>query len=709
MASPTLDSGISESEPTWQIQTQHLPLWLRRGGAWLAEISLVVVSGVVPFSLGVLCNQDVTEPVPMNSVLVITSETVARTLALPVRESNQKVAPLTNLLWSLGLVAPLAVGGWQLWLLAKTGQTLPKRWLGLRVVTDSGLPPGWKGMIVRECLGKWGIPLGLAYLMWHISGAYPSLMILTGLSGLMMASDGMIMRFDAKRRMGHDRIADTLVVDALSGKPYSNPFFSPSLDEDAEIAAIVVTPETPQELPQNLWLWMRQHPGLTILIVTFASMAAVLGTFVGTQIYIQDQANSRQFKEQDDKVFLALVSQLSPNADNPTVEQQRAILALGSVKDYRAAPLLVDMLGQETNPKLLGVIEQALVSRGTQALPDLRRLSLAIANELDSLRNSNNTKAKQVIEARQLTTQRAISKILKVNSGFLQNVDLSSIDLSQNTVGSTGFTLVLDRTNLSGIRFRSARLIRASLQNTSFAAPGPDGRLGTFDDVVADLSGADLEGANLTRANFSYAMLNRTNLFQATLNQANFSSAQLRGINFSSAKLVGANLERAFLAEAKFTGTDLTGANLANANLEASRFTKANAEGAKFTSARLVQSDWQGASLSGTDFTRSNLNQTNFTGARLSGTNFQSTQLKNANFTKAVFKAVNFQGANLEGADFQDAQFSKEAPSQEFLQNRPETAKMAGLEGVDFTGAKNLNDTQITYICSQGAIHSQCP
>lgn len=709
MASPTVDSGVHESRSSWKPQTQHIRLGFRRSGAWLTEIILIVGSGLVPFGIGVLCDQS-SDPVPLNSPLVAIQETVARTLGIPLREPNRRVAPLTNLFWSIGLVTPVLVGGWQLWLLAKTGQTLPKKWLGVRVVTDAGTPPGWQRMLVRELLGKWGIPLGISYFIWHISGAYPSLMILTGLSGLMIAGDGLIMRFDSKRRMGHDRIADTLVVDTASGKPYTNPFFSPALDEDAEIAALVVTPDIPtEETPQNLWLWMRQHPGVTILIVTFGSMAAVLGTFVGTQIYIQDQANSRQFKEQDDKVFLALVSQLSPNSDNPTVEQQRAILALGSVKDYRAVPLLVDMLGQETNSRLLGVIEQALVSRGTQAVPELRRLNLAIGNELDSLRNSSNTKNRQLVEARQVTTQRAISKILRVNSGFLQGIDLSHTNLSQNSLGANGFTLVLDRTNLSGITFRSTALERASFQNSTFAAPGPDGRMGTFDDVLADLSGSDLAGANLTRANLSYAILKRTNLFQATLNHANLSHAQLTGINFSSATLVGANLQRATLVEAKFTGSDLAGANLAHANLRGSRFNQAKAEGTQLSAANLTKSDWQGANLAGTDFTRANLTQANFSSARLAGANLQSAQLRNANFTKTSLKNVNFQRANLEGANFKDAQFASEGTDQEFIENRPDTPDTPTLQGVDFTGTLNLDDQQIRHLCQQGAIHPLCP
>jgi hypothetical protein len=120
---------------------------------------------------------------------------------------------------------------------------------------------------------------------------------------------------------------------------------------------------------------MRRHPGLTLLIMAFAGMVSVLGTFVGTQIYIQSQANRREFKQQNNQVFLALVKQLSSSSATATEQRQGAILALARLDDSRAVPYLVDLLGQEKTPSLIDAIQQGLVSKGSEALPPLQRLN----------------------------------------------------------------------------------------------------------------------------------------------------------------------------------------------------------------------------------------------------------------------------------------------------------------------------------------------
>jgi len=76
----------------------------------------------------------------------------------------------------------------------------------------------------------------------------------------------------------------------------------------------------------------------------------------------------------------------------------------------------------------------------------------------------------------------------------------------------------------------------------------------------ADLSRADLSRANLSRANLSRADLSSANLSRANLYGADLSRADLSGANLSSANLYGANLSRADLSRA-----DLSGANLSSA------------------------------------------------------------------------------------------------------------------------------------------------
>ena len=68
----------------------------------------------------------------------------------------------------------------------------------------------------------------------------------------------------------------------------------------------------------------------------------------------------------------------------------------------------------------------------------------------------------------------------------------------------------------------------------------------------ADLSCADLSGADLYDANLSGADLNRANLSGADLNRANLRDANLRGADLS-----GADLNRANLSGADLSGADL--------------------------------------------------------------------------------------------------------------------------------------------------------
>ena len=103
-----------------------------------------------------------------------------------------------------------------------------------------------------------------------------------------------------------------------------------------------------------------------------------------------------------------------------------------------------------------------------------------------------------------------------------------------------------------------------------------------WEEMRADLSGADLSGAYLSRANLSGAYLSRANLSDANLRGADLHNADLRGADLSEADLRGtdlcnavlrgadlrnANLRGADLSEADLRGTDLRGANLHNVDL----------------------------------------------------------------------------------------------------------------------------------------------
>ena len=723
MATPSVRRSINRDRSSVKERFQPLPLVTRRFAAWAVEVSLVISSAGVPFGIGMYAqSQPAGEQVPLNPVLAVVEKAIARTLALPVGVSNRNVAPLTNLFWSAALVAPFVLTSWQLYLLAKTGSTLPKRWYGVRVLTAAGKPPGMPRILLREGVGCWGLPLSIAYLLWLYSGAFPNLGILAGLSGLLVLGEGITARFERQRRCLHDRLAGTYVVDAnrtfagrLNRKAGEKPVSRETsyqwteADEDAAIATIVLTPEPNRR--RSLWREMRQHPHLTLMLVALFSMAAVLGTLVGTQVYIQTQANQRQLEQHRSDQFLALLKQLNPNSRATLDERREAILALGTQNNPQALQLLVDFLGQETGPTLLDAIQQALASTGPEALPYLQRLNQYLWKDLEFLRYTS-TPQERVFRAKRLqATQRAIATIVMIYSGKVHAVDLSRTDLGQTVTDSAPFTLVLDKVNLSGIQLRAANLNNASFRGSRFRGMGKDGRWDTFDDWIADLSDAQMKAADLTGANLSRVLLNRTNLLRATLNQADLSHALLSSANLSSTQMVGANLREAVLTNASLTGADLGEAILTGANLYAARLGRVSALGTKLQFANLIQSDWQGADLSGADLSGANLRNADFRATRLTGANFRKAQLQNANLRNADLSLADWRGANLEGADLQGATFvsSNADKGNQFIQMPPSDSPSALVEGVDFSKAKNLDAKQLAYICTEGGRHPRCP
>jgi len=469
-----------------------------------------------------------------------------------------------------------------------------------------------------------------------------------------------------------------------------------------------VTEQTGIKENPSLWNWIRQHPGATLVIVTIGSAGLILTLFVGTLIYTQTQANMRDSRQRNDELFVALVSKLSPTSALGASGRRSAILALGAVEDSRAVPLLADLLAQEDSRAMLDAIQQALVSSGPKALPDLRRLNQALSNDLDSLRFGGKAPERELAAARQRTVQRAIGKILTVYSSQLNGADLSRTDLAQSPAGPAQFTLVLNKVDLSGIKLKEANLTNASLQGTRFYGTGEDRRPGTFDDWISDLSAANFEGANLTGASLNSAVMNRTTFVRAVLNKANLSSGNLNAANFSSAILIGASLQQAMLKNAIFTGADIGSANLSGADLSGARLGKVKAQGAQLALTNLSKSEWQGADLSGADLSGANLENADLSSTKLANVNLKDARLQDANLRNAEVSSVDFRGANLAGANFKGAVFLGKAASDQFIQN-PTGSKSGRFQGVDFAEAKNLDQSQIAYICLQGGIHPKCP
>ncbi len=720
MTSPIVRRSSNKSGQSKEPERANLLLLgSKRFAAWAAEITLVVASGLIPFGMGAYANsRSDLNRVPLNPVLVITERAIARPLALPVSYGIRNVAWPTNILWTIALLAPVTLSWWELYLLAKTGSTIPKRWFKVRVVNEQGKSPGLGAVVIREGVGRWTVPISIAYLLWRYSFAFPNLGLFTFLSLLMIVGEGIGLPSRRGRRALHDQLAGTYTIDATRPLPSSllatnrqaqstgsNDQAEEWQEGNEELAAAEIN-QSP-----NLWRRIQQNPNLTLFGVGLTSMTAVLATLIGTQVYIQIQQSQRATKQINSQQFLELVKQLSPNSGATNEQRQSAILAMGGLNDPQSIKFLADLLVSETNPSLLDTIQQALTTVGPQAIPALKNKNQFLVGELESV-GTTATQERELRQGRLQRNQQTINKILSVYSGKMEGVDLSNTQLGQSgTPGSSFFNLVLDNLDLSGVKFKSANLNQASFKGSRFRGAGEDGRWDTYDDVMADLSQAQLQQANLTDANLSRVLMNHTDLSRAILNRANLSNARLFEAKLNSTQLVGADLRNAVLEKASLTGADLGDAKLNEANLYAARLGRVTAIGTQLSFANLTDTDWQGADLSGAYLDRANLSNANLSATRLAGAVLRSAHMENVNLQNADLSLADLRGANVAGADFKGAILapSKQDPADQFVQTPDLGSVSAVVQGVDFSQAKNLDAKQLAYICTQGGIHPRCP
>ena len=700
MANPSVGRGGDRNYK--QVKLKPLPLVTRRFAAWAIEISIIASSAIVPYSMGMYAKTHLAEQVPLNPVLVATEKVIASTFALPASKEVKEVPPLTNLLWSAALVTPLLLGGWQIYLLAKTGSTLPKRWLGIRVVTTAGKPPGLAKIVLREGVVAWGLPLSIAYAVWRCSGLFPDPGVLAALAGVMVLGEGISARFDRQRRSLHDLVSGTYVVNASriyapnTGRLGENN--GQVVEWNTSIyswkkpaahvadAAIILTKK--KKVQRDLWIWMRRHPKFTLTVVASCSVGTVIGTLIATGLYLRTQIDSGQISEYNNEQLLAATKQLNSTEANTLAQRTEAILNLGTVNNPQAKQLLVNLLAQSTNPELTKTIQQALVASGTEALPALRRLNVSSAN------NSDASSHLQLV-----ATQNAIAEILSIYSGKLTSVQLERINLGE----ADNFSLVLNQIDFAGIDLSGANLDRANLVDSQWQS--------VENNATATLNDAQMKFAILTGANFSRVSMQRVNLLHANLNQANLAFSNLTSANLSSAQLVGADLQQAVLTSASLTGANLAGANLAKADLSSARLGRVSALKTNLQLADLSATDWQGADLSGADLSRANLSNANLSYARIQNANLHQAQLQNVSLRNADLSQADLREADLTGADLAGAIFanSKSTQADGFIQAPTEESQAALLKGVDFTNVKNLDTTQLAAICLQGGTHPRCP
>ncbi|MBW4564860.1 MAG: pentapeptide repeat-containing protein [Mojavia pulchra JT2-VF2] len=719
MATPLVRRNDNQSSQSkGPEKAKSAPLVTRRFSAWVVEITLVVTSGLVPFGLGVYANsRSDLNRVPLNPMLVVTERAIARPLALPVSYGIRNVAWPTNILWTIALFAPMTISSWQLYLLAKTGSTIPKRRFGVRVVSEQGKPPGLGAVVVREGIGRLTVPLSVAYLLWRYSLAFPNLGIFTALALLMVLGESIGLPSRQGRRAIHDILAGTYTIDATrplpsflsAGNKQNQSSQSSSTEQSPEgNQEVAIAPETKRML--NPLTLIRRNPSLALIGAALVSMAAVLATLVGTQVYIQTQETQRKSQQINSQQFLELVKQLNASSGATDEERRSAIMAMGTLNDPQAIQFLVDFLVKETNPALVDTTQQALANVGVKALPELKNKNQFLAGELESV--NNNALQAQEVQQKLKLNQKAINKILAVYSGQSNRIDLSRTQLGPSGSGDNSlFNLVLDNVDLSGIKLKSANLNQASFRGSRFRSAGEDGRWDTYDDVIADLSQVQMKQANLTDANLSRVLMNRSDLSRSTLNRANLSNTRLIGANLSSTQLVGADLRGAVLENASLTGADLGDAKLHEADLYAARLGRVIAIGTQMPHANLIKTDWQGADLSGADLERANLSNANLSATRLTGAVLRSAQMENVNLENADLSLVDLRGANVAGANFRGAVLSptKQDPADQFVQTPSQGSVSAVVQGVDFSQAKNLDPKQLAYICTQGGIHPRCP
>lgn len=709
MTNPSIRSGSNESTHSQKPKKSLLlPLTTRRLAAWTVEMTLLITSGLVPLGLGMMINSRTEiNRVPINPVVALAERAIARPLALPVNHGSRNVAWPTNILWTLALLAPTSLTCWQFYLLSKTGSTTPKRWFGVGVVNSENEPPGYGAIIVREGLGRWAIPLTTAYLIWRYSFIFPNIPLLTSLTLIIILAETMGWPNQKNRRSLHDQIAGTYTID-LRNKTGN------SLEEITTNG--LTNGETPASIPTQKGNTIKKpvNPNLVLFIVGLSSMFAVLTTLIGTQIYIQSQESERRKEQINTQKFLEISKLLNASANISNEDRQRVILALGSLNDRQSIKALVNELVKETDLKTLDTIQLALTNTGLKAIPELKRMNQFLASELQSMGQTRNTQFRQ---NQLILTQEVMRKILSIDSGKLENVDLSYIQMGLQQSNNSGNTdgnlsnLTLKNLDLSGVIFKGANLQGINFENTRFRSPGEDRRWDTYDDITADLSNTDLRKANLNNANLSRIVMNRSNLSRATLNKANLSSTRLYFANLSSSQLVGANLRNAILENASLTGGDISDANLVEVDLYAANLSRISAIGTQLSYANLSKTDWQGADLSEAYLDHANLSNANLSATRLTGANLRNSNLENANLRNADLSRVDLRNTNIAGADFQGALLSaaKQNPSDQFVETPNLGSQDALVKGVDFTKAKNLDEKQIAFICTQGAIHPRCP
>ena len=691
---------------------KRVPTLGRRFLAWSLEVAILTASVALPFYLGSQANKtfDHTKR-DLSPTLQWVQTGTAKALGLSPRSLPTQVTPLTNLLWSAALGLPLILAAGHIYRVGRSGQSWPKQWLGVQVLALNGQMPGWPRTIIRESVGKWGCPLLVAYGVWQLSGAFPVIGMLVGLGAIALIGESLTGLGTRPRRAWHDWLAGTCVVDEdtgavihLSSLWHAEAKVPPGLGRSGRWAqavgptSVVIKPHPPGWPDSELTL-SKVGLGLGLLLT--------IGGLTGGVSYFLLGRPSTAAATPEENLYVNLVSTLT-NPELDPAARRAAVLALGNLPDDRVTPLLVDLIAQTDDLLWLDALQQALVARGAEAFPHLRRLNQGLAADL---RMQGEPARHYTTLIRLQTTNRILTKLVMLEEGDRSRpLNLTRMHLGLIHGGDGEFRLVLKNQDLAGIQWQGSVLTQAQLQGARFYSLGADHHPNTYDDRVTNFSGADLSDANLSGADLTLSQLVNAGLLRTNFNRADLTWANLSGANLEHASLIQTVLDQATLANARLSKADLTAAQLSGANLAGARLAAVNAAGSTLIAANLQGISAPAAILTDADLSGANLHSADLTGVTLQGANLSGADLTGASLRDADLRDLRLQGANLNQVDFAGALFTNPTggADDDFVAAIPDLSMGDQYQGVDFSGGQNLDATQLSFICTQGGLHSAC-
>lgn len=168
----------------------------------------------------------------------------------------------------------------------------------------------------------------------------------------------------------------------------------------------------------------------------------------------------------------------------------------------------------------------------------------------------------------------------------------------------------------------------------------------------------------------------------------NKKNLMLGGNDFS-----GANFRDADLSYTDMRNTNLTAADLEKATLIRTWFTDARLDKANFERVEAYRVGFQNVSAQGTSFASAELQRAAFNGADLRYASFEKADVSRATFAEATLSGASFAYANLSRADL------SKASVQGTLGFERAFMLLTRIEGLDLSGAKGLDQSQIDIAC----------